>query len=274
MKILLLNTTGHYHAGCQAVMSNIYSQLSGHDILPVQNAIGIKWRKEWNDVDWVICNGEGTLHHDTEREATRGLLQLVREAQQRKLPTAIINALWQDISTDWTDVVHHLDYFSVRECSSRRHAKLTHGRIPDMYPDLSYTPRELTRNPSGIGVGQLFNGALELEGNRCNIFTQTWDELIQSIADSEFFVTGRHHEMYAACIARTPFVVYEGNSWKNQALMKSADASIPVLKWDPRNPHTAEELADLVAKSADQYKILWDFLDNFPPQNLKNLLSL
>jgi len=231
----------------------------------VKNAIGIQWHPSWDDADIIILNGEGTMHHSADRPATQGLLEIVKEAQRRGITTILINSLWQDIEEKYTEVVQNLDYFSVRDVLSQQHATEVHGRSPDLFLDLSYTKQHIDRNPNGkIGVGRLFSGHLDLDGNVCDIFTHPWPELIQIIADSDLLVTGRHHEMYAACIAKTPFVVYEGNSWKNQGLLVTADVEIPVLSWDKHKQLTEDDYRKIVEDHQNQYEKLFDFMENYP----------
>ena len=69
----------------------------------------------------------------------------------------------------------------------------------------------LTKKPKIKDVGE--NGYID-------IFNQHWRDFVSQLWYSNLLITGRHHEMYAACKAECPFVVIEGNTHKNQGLFK------------------------------------------------------
>jgi hypothetical protein len=63
---------------------------------------------------------------------------------------------------------------------------------------------------------------------------------VASLRTASYLITGRHHAVYAACVARVPFVASEGNTHKIRGLIASADADILVAE-------TPEEIPAVLA---------------------------
>lgn len=268
MNILLLGNTSDYHSGCKAVIQVIESQLADHHIKsfpPMHNYPLI----EWDDVDWVICNGEGTMHNN--RPAANGTLKLIEQAQLCGKPTAIINSVWQNMDPYWITLIKNLRYFSVRENLSAEHAQTIHERLPDVLPDLSYfAPVEIKPCDNTEVVGQFFDmDSPQWAQTNINIFEQGWNQIVNVLADAHYLYTGRHHELYASCVAKTPFVPHHANSHKLQGIFYSAGASMPILT----QPISRIECSEFILKYKDQYPIIFDWMDSFSPVSINTLLA-
>ena len=89
---------------------------------------------------------------------------------------------------------------------------------------------------------------------------------MNALSVSNFFVSGKHHEFFAACKLRIPFVAYRGNTDKVLGVIKRAEANIPVAS-------TPEELKFNINNPPDigEYNKLFDFLDKQKPFKLEDL---
>jgi polysaccharide pyruvyl transferase WcaK-like protein len=94
MRIALVNdTTLDLHHGCDTVVKNIERSLADqHANLIVRVPVNTKLQDEvFSNIDAIIVNGEGTLHHNQDR-AVNLILDLYRVYKYRKLPIYLINA--------------------------------------------------------------------------------------------------------------------------------------------------------------------------------------
>ena len=268
MNILFVGDTSGYHSGCRAVVEVIKSQLSDHNIIslpPMHNYPKIAW----DTVDWLLCNGEGTMHNN--RPAATGTLQLIHLAQSHNIKTALINSVWQNMDKKWRDVIHKLEYFSVRENLSAEHAHVGHGRNPDVFPDLSYyAPIVIEPNNKREVVGQFFD--MERPGwahTTINIFKQEWNQIINILADAPYLYTGRHHELYASCVTKTPFIPHHANSHKLQGIFYSSNIDLPIVN----QKFTRDECNEYVYAHESKYKAVFDWMDSFTMPKINTILA-
>lgn len=235
MKVVVLNDTSRYHNGCKKVIEYLHKDLQkcGHQIVA-----SVKGNKDIltdafpyiEQADAVVVNGEGTMHHD--RPVPHQLLNTIRNAKKMGKKTALINTVWQSMTLDdeMKDVLRDT-YISVREVMS--HNELLKDNIEsDIHLDLSYFNDVPDRFASHrqVVVGKFFaqqdyrpKGVPEID-----IFKQDWDTVVNVLRSTDWFITGRHHEMYASCKARCPFATLSGNTWKNEGLMETANVVIPI----------------------------------------------
>lgn len=270
-RILLLNNTENYHSGCKAVIDFYRRQFSLHDLNFHSSETDLR------DFDVVIVNGEGTMHHNAEA-ASRLLDQLI-EAKYYGCRTLLVNTVWQH-NPDFIDKLSYVDYISVRDIKSKNDIQSKIDRPVDLCIDYSYFvykriedlpkvlmltagnrmnyPNTKPKRPKISDIG---------EDSRADVFSQTWIELVDTLTQSQLFVTGRHHELYAACVARCPCVILEGNSHKNSGLLETANVSIPCLDMDATTSEILEAI-DRVQYYTEEYQRLFDFLENFPVPDL------
>ncbi|AKO52999.1 hypothetical protein ABA45_11795 [Marinobacter psychrophilus] len=95
-KVAVINDTSvTMHYGCERVMKNLRKLLTsiGMDVSFLW-PVGEKLTD--NDLptslDLIIVNGEGTLHHDADRERVGWLLEVPMLAKKRNCPAVLINA--------------------------------------------------------------------------------------------------------------------------------------------------------------------------------------
>lgn len=122
-QIVILNDTDvdGYHFGCATVMATIFEQLAKRN-LRVTGTVktSVDWRLDHDPLvraaDLLIINGEGTLHHGTRRG--RWLLEAAQVVIAQGGKVALINALWQENPTDWTELVQDIDILACRDTRS------------------------------------------------------------------------------------------------------------------------------------------------------------
>lgn len=250
MNILFVGDTSRYHSGCKAVVEVILEQLQEHEVISISTRHSYP-PVDWNTVDLVLCNGEGTMHHN--RPAACGTMDLLREAQHNNVDTALINTVWQQM-TGYEDVISRLKLFIVREALSAIHNAKIH-------PDLSYF-KKVSIEPYNVEpvVGQFMRQESPAWGKvYCNIFKQTWKELLDTIADAPWVYTGRHHEIYACLRTQTAFVPYPSNSHKLEGLFYSAGARLEI----PERLLSEQECIEYVSSNRDEYAKIFDWVESF-----------
>lgn len=249
MNVLLLNDTSSYHCGCKEVVKYLLDKYKGTDTIITGGRIdNINWRS----YDLVILNGEGTLHHN--RPNAFKFLTALRSAQSAGCRTIIVNTVWQEMSHDFDDVLQRCETITVREVYSQQEIA-KHGISASVFPDLSYLNKVDLKEFQHVPVyeGQyFFKGRDETGGHpRIDIFKQSWSEIVNRLRNSDLLITGRHHEMYAACVAKCKFLTKPGNTWKNEGLLASAGVVIPF-----------DIDGVLAGKYNSEYEQLWQYLDD------------
>jgi hypothetical protein len=56
----------------------------------------------------------------------------------------------------------------------------------------------------------------------------SWSSTVKSLRTASLVVTGRHHAVYAACKAETPFIPMKGNTHKIEGLIETSESRMPV----------------------------------------------
>lgn len=234
-----------------------------------------------NLFDALVVNGEGAMHH-----SARGFWRKSRILEGAILqgkPAILVNAVWSDNPSDFDEVLHALAFISVREVISQQNLLTAHNRRSTVFPDLSYfllrplTPRTAPGSPPLMT--DFFDpreSRLPVPGEKGkNVFTRfpdllptsqfiditkrNWRSFVTRISRAPYLVTGRHHGVYASCVARVPFLAAEGNTHKIRGLVLSAGANIAVADHAEQIPLFMEEnLA-----RPEEYQKLWDWLDGF-----------
>lgn len=258
------NDTSRYHNGCVEVMNFIYDEIDRSENL---NQIE-------NNAEIVLINGEGSMHDNQPR--ARSLMELIRKSVSRGKNVMLVNSVFQRMELNENERRALAQcYVSVREINSKRYLEEKFGIDANINLDLSYyrVPENLSQKnvSKSLVVGQKFwRDKQNYRENdetlhRINIFEQSWSEVINEIRQAEVFVTGRHHEMYASCIAETPFIVTEGNTWKNGGLIETAKRDIPDLNIQVLDGHaTDDEIQTAIDNiDVDAYKQLFEWMKNY-----------
>lgn len=243
---MIINDTSRYHQGCKVVMDYIIQV----------------FELEYDD---VVANGEGSMHHN--RPIAIDILAQLRRHLQNGEKTALINTVWDHmiIDDDMRDTLKN-SYVSVREIDSWE-ALQEEGIDADIHLDCSYfvdVPyKECPSEELIIGQSYGRKAYQRKDASTLSIFLERWDNVVNRLRHTEFFVTGRHHEVYAACKAKCPFFAIEGNTHKIGGLIRWAGVDIPVgdheLSYD-RIPY----FMDMCKERKEEYDKLFQFMDNQP----------
>ena len=278
MKVVILNNTSRYHKGCEKVMEYLHKDVvqSGHQI--VASVMGNKdtLTDAWDKIemsDAVIVNGEGTMHHD--RPIPHSLLNVIRNAKKQGKKTALINTVWQSMTLDdeMKDVLRDT-YISVREIMSAE--ELQKDDIDaDIHLDLSYfndVPEKVSPHRELV-VGKFFAQAdyRPKDIPVLDIFKQDWDTFVNVLRSTDWFITGRHHELYASCKARCPFATLSGNTHKNEGLMKTAGVEIPIESPNLLHSRIPHFLARCKERRME-YEKLFNWMESQPKFTIANKL--
>ena len=231
---LLFNDTSNYHSGCAKVIEYIKSRYDIIATIPGNRDRVTYDENLFDQAEHIMINGEGTMHSD--RRVPLEFLDILVKAQKQGKKTSVINSVFQGMSLSKTHInALQQSYVSVREVMSQRFLK-EYNIDSEIHLDCSYwidvpvqnKPKKrivIGKNYSNSGIDRGFEDAPTVD-----IFKDNWNHIVNTLRNADIFITSRHHEMYAACKARCPFIVVEGNTWKNQALFSTAGIDIPYVK--------------------------------------------
>ena len=236
-RLCLAGDHSGYHAGCDAVARTLRR-------LATQQG----WRvvSEKADYDALLVNGEGSMHHGGRRFHQK--MRLLQAAVDAGRPAFLVNSVWQDNPPDYDHVLSKLSGIVVREVLSQRDLAERHGVRAEVCPDVSFfdeLPRfTWARNFRGAAATTDFfledkrvNGVRHVFGRRDDLFPDarplpfidwSWGRVVASLRTASHLITGRHHAVYAACVAGVPFIASEGNTHKIRGIVASAGADLQV----------------------------------------------
>ena len=280
MIAVILNDTSHYHYGCKKVIEYLISDLQscgyadiklvGQDIKKIQEARSLGY-----EADLVVLNGEGTMHSTAikNRETPIALLENLSAANHKGIKTALINTVWQNMEIDdFTAYALENSYVSCRESYSHNELKII-NKDSEIHLDLSYFVKvpffETSQSDKLIGK---FFGRTDSKQKNLDIFEEDWDTIVNKLRKTNWFITGRHHELYAACKARCPFTVLKGNTWKNEGLLATAEVTIPsfpTLLDEESFDSAINECQGYLA----EYEKLFNWMENQPRFSLKGKIN-
>lgn len=154
IRVALFNDTAvNGHFGCMAVMSTIFSQgaAQNFEFVMVWPA-GKDWRchKEEikaRDIDLVVVNGEGSIHHTDRNERAKALCSIGRFANDElSVPAVLINATLYAIDDTGFELLRHFSRIFVRESSSQKYLEQNDVQS-EWLPDLSlFSPHLMLRD--------------------------------------------------------------------------------------------------------------------------------
>lgn len=283
MKIALFNDTSSIdRIGCQAVSNAQKKHLKFYDVVhryPVSSFIAIgkldeksqlkslrankSLMKELTDVDAIVINGEGSLHHDRGSE----YLAIAKLAKENGKKVFLVNTIFQEM-TKHVDILKDIDDITVREILSKNEVDRLGGNarlVLDSILEADFEPVDNMDFANTVvfqdyhherekDVGQaMFNAYTNLPksyGGRSVTFyplkrndaKRTWMFAVQNMRTANMTFTGRHHGVYLAGLAGIPFVACGGNSWKIESLIKTSGLPIPVCN-DSSEMYYAYQLA-------------------------------
>ncbi|WP_336741360.1 polysaccharide pyruvyl transferase family protein [Aureimonas altamirensis] len=197
-----------------------------------------------HDVDAVVVNGEGTIHHN------RGLhlLTVLNVAQKMGKATILVNAVYEQ-NDFYLDTLKKLDFFSVREQRSASFAarqgiecqvildsclsaSYEQNPLCDLSNMVVYTDWHSDRDQD---VGEALVSSI-IRGGDASFFLpferqdagRAWARVPATIKTCAEFVTARHHGAYFAIAAKTPFVALGSNTLKLEGLVETLNFEMPI----------------------------------------------
>jgi hypothetical protein len=253
MRVMLVNDTGVVsHIGCLAV-SDAHARMlgrAGHHVAiryfidelrrfkdadPVRGERRVldddAFMEELHSVDAVIVNAEGTIHHGAGTE----YLNVLAAASRIGKVTLLVNAVLEAIE-GFDEVLHRIDDVTVRDRRSARWLEGC-GRTPRIVPD-SFIEARFEEDPLLDLSGQVVvtdwhhqrdkdSGAASIAFMRghpemrpfffplmCGNIAPHWRKTSATLRNARALVTGRHHGVYAAVLAKVPFVALSSNTHK------------------------------------------------------------
>lgn len=155
------DTSGSGHYGCVAVMHTLRRMLSSNGIDVVWTwPLGKDWRLHKDEmprkgeIDAVIVNGEGTMHHDAKRPRVMALAEAVNLAHDELgVPAFLLNATLYENSQSLYDLIRRFDRVFVRDELSRDELE-SFGLTAVVVPDLTFAFEhgEYAQARNGVGA--------------------------------------------------------------------------------------------------------------------------
>ena len=240
-KVCILNDTSRFHHGSGAVMDFIFRSVRtiGWQVTASYFGNSFMFEKgppELDDAilsasDVILINGEGTIHHDSPMATF--LLDTVERYRHKKI--CLVNTVWQEMSADNARKLRHVDLVVARDHRSYRDiANFYDGQLL-LSPDFSFLnrPFHAPMRDQGILFGGFYWGqhaqesgikgadmALRLldRQNAVDITKESWHVVVNRLRSARLLVTGKHHDVMAACVARCPFLFCPIPTHKIEAL--------------------------------------------------------
>lgn len=272
-RLYFANDTSTYHGGSWAASQVIRDAAVWRGWSVVTERL--KNRVEMDAIgrcDAVLVNGEGTLHSNKPR--ARHLLCMLRWAQEQGKATALCNASWFGMNNEFDDVLRRLDNLCVRDAFSLAALREVRGLDPQLHLDLSYQHPLRARSISprkGWLVTDFYarefdcfawpTGGPMAEFPRIDMRAMTWQQVLDAVASTDMFITGRFHGMMAALRARTRFVSFPGNTEKIAGVLALLDADRTL----EREFRKLKPTAFALASNESFYSELFGRLDSFEP---------
>jgi hypothetical protein len=278
MKILIYNNTMGFHCGSTAVMEYLLATLGreGHQAVGLVPNVPLSYAPFQamlaTPFDALVINGEGTMHHDT--QGARRIAEVMQHVTALGKKVYLVNSLWEDNTCVPLTLLNALNGLGVREICSAEALNAFGYSGAKVSLDFSYF-RELTPSDQAVtltseeivtdfyvaGLGFVESVQGPFQGRQLvRLKDISWSDCVDLFSRASLVLTGRHHAVYAACRARVPFAVLDGNSHKIRGLIKGSGIDIPVA----RMPKDFAEVVDWARQNRDQYERLFDWMEAQP----------
>jgi polysaccharide pyruvyl transferase WcaK-like protein len=153
--VVLGDTRGLYHHGCEAVLTGLGDGLASVG-LPIEQTIQeLDWSRERDlclNAGLLVVNGEGSLHHD--RESVEQVLSLGEARASLGRKTVLVNTSWFANSPDRTARLAAFSLVAARDSRSASEMA-TSGAQTIWAPDLAIRTAQAFASPTpshGLGV--------------------------------------------------------------------------------------------------------------------------
>jgi hypothetical protein len=255
MKVLLFNDTGSWpHVGCLAVSYAHQKMLAREGIEVIRRFFVNEYVELWrgnrdstelalrhselpdlmSDVDAVIVNGEGTIHHG----AGLHLLAILDLALSLGKGAFLVNAVIQEVGA-YEDTLVRLTDLVVRDARTAQYLEEMGARprlVPDSILEADFYPghddsfkdkiiftdchwsRHDVFEQLGSAYATLADQAIHFPLEAPERFDD-WRSSLMKFRAAKLIITGRHHGVYLALMAKTPFIALPSNTWKIEGLI-------------------------------------------------------
>lgn len=235
------------HHGCQLVMKALIDGLERAGTAATWfHPVRVDWREHperlprREDIDLVIVNGEGSIHHSATRPRAVYLPEIGPWAKSIGVPAFLINATISDIDRPTADAISAFDGVFVREDASRRELA-GWGVDSEVCADLTVGLEFAARPRGGICVtdsvlkdsNRRLRGLANERGWEYRRMVAGANEPYEPVAalaraqaftdwlsSHDLVVTGRFHTVTLCIATGTPFVAVESNTSKISAFVR------------------------------------------------------
>ncbi|WP_333701995.1 polysaccharide pyruvyl transferase family protein [Sphingobium yanoikuyae] len=262
LKAMMAGDHSTYHCGSAAVFSTLRHLLEvDHDIV------------EAGDFDVLYVNGEGSMHHDSGQFTKK--MELLKAAIENGKRAYLVNSVWQENGHQYDDVLARLSGITVRELASQEELAARHGITATMALDLSYyapidedAAHQDWRGQVMItdfyardfGFWYRVNSGPLTTRSYVDMRDYGWSAFVRSLRTCRAIITGRHHAVYAACVARKPFVTIAGSTHKVSGLIAASGFPIPTLS----SPRDANETLRWTMANRAMFQEFFHWMDEVP----------
>lgn len=266
-RIAFIGNHSHEHCGCAAV-----AEVIEQEIYRIGQLVDIR---EQHDI--LVVNGEGSMHHGSRNFLNK--MHHIRLAQQKGVQTFLVNSVWQENPSHYDECLKGLDGIVLRGNASASDLLANHNIRARTAIDLSYYAKvdsnaKSTDFGNNIVTTDIYTPAISFawpshqlyqNWTRIDMREFSWSSLVNSLRTASVLVAGRHHAMYAACVARTLFVPFKSNTHKMEDLIHSAGVEIPIAE------HVSEipRLIEWAKRNRAKYIRLFDWMNERQPWQLK-----
>lgn len=253
-KIKIIGDHSNYHCGSSAVMSYLKSYVQRKAIIVNDDSY-----------DLLIVNGEGSMHHDSQAHTKK--MEALEAAIKSGRRGMLINSVWESNSGRFDSTLRDLSLITVRETMSQKELLKNHGVKSYAILDCSYfakleEPKVKIDYNNQIVFTDFYSNEVKTfvrttetadsKQPYLDLRAQDWSSTVRGLKTAKLLVTGRHHAVYAACRAETPFIAFGGNTHKIQGLIEMSNFNIPIC-------NNRAELPALIEWAAQNKNIYIDF---------------
>lgn len=254
-RVALINDTSLFsnHFGCELVCQVFREQFKrlGLDlVLALPKRFDLEqYTDQLAQVDLVIINGEGTLHHDK-------FSQLIDLAAS--YPCVLVNCVFEKNSPNPN--LKKFLYIAARESFSAAEIK-KHGADCETVPDLIFGstfarvfPKQTPKHKLGItdSVVKEYHGIWPLRW-RVRGFSATGQSAglyLKKLTSYKKIAAGRFHSAVLCAVTGIPFSTWDSNTWKTRALMQ--DMGVSHLHFNSRKDAT-RNVPDQLPEQINQF---------------------
>lgn len=167
----------------------------------------------------------------------------IRDAVERGKRAILMNTVWQENPPEAAAILRRCERITVRETLSHMALRQIgiesdiaidqsfHDLIDETVAFVDFEKKVVLTDFYSREFGAFVR--VTAKWTRAHHYVQmhewSWSGLVKSLRTARVLLTGRHHAVYAACRARTPFLVTKGNTHKIEGLIKTAGVDIPVF---------------------------------------------